>query len=112
MKRQYQDYLQDILDAAEDVRRFMGDMSEEEFSRDRKTQFAVIRAIEVIGEAAKNIPKSVRGKYPSCPWKEMAGMRDKLIHQYFGVDVRVLWKTAKEDLPQIKGGMKVIFREK
>lgn len=69
---------------------------------DKKTVFAVTRAIEIIGEATKNIPDLLRKKYPQVPWKDMAGMRDKLIHEYFGIDVDVLWKTVTQDIPQLK----------
>ena len=64
---------------------FVRDMSYEEFVKDTKTVYAVIRAIEIIGEAVKNIPEDVRNKYPEIPWRAMAGMRDKVIHAYFGV---------------------------
>jgi len=69
----------------------------------------VIRSIEVIGEAAKHIPKSIRDKYPSIPWRKMAGMRDKLIHEYFGVDIKILWKTIKKDIPPLKPLMQNIL---
>ncbi|MEM3479047.1 MAG: DUF86 domain-containing protein [Candidatus Bathyarchaeia archaeon] len=101
-KRDYRDYLQDILDSIKDIEEFTRNMDFEDFARDKKTINAVIRSIEVIGEAAKHIPKSVRDKYPSIPWKKMAGMRDKLIHEYFGVDVKILWKTIKKDIPPLK----------
>jgi len=77
-------------------------MDFEDFARDRKTINAVIRSIEVIGEAAKHIPKSIRDKYSSIPWRKMAGMRDKLIHEYFGVDIKILWKTIKKDIPPLQ----------
>ncbi|MEM2150252.1 MAG: DUF86 domain-containing protein [Candidatus Bathyarchaeia archaeon] len=69
----------------------------------------MIRSIEVIGEAAKHIPKSIRDKYPSIPWRKMAGMRDKLIHEYFGVDIKILWKTIKKDIPPLKPLMQNIL---
>jgi uncharacterized protein with HEPN domain len=77
-------------------------MSFEDFKRDKKTIYVVVRGIEVMGEAAKKIPKTLKDKYREIPWKKMAGMRDKLIHEYFGVDVEILWKTIKDDIPSIK----------
>lgn len=101
-KRDYRDYLQDILDSIEDIKSFIGNMDFEEFSKDKRTINAVIRSMEIIGEATKNIPQSIRDKYPQVPWKKMAGMRDKMIHEYFGVDIEILWKTVKGDIPSIK----------
>ncbi len=101
-KRVYWDYVKDISDSIEHAEEFVEGYGLEDFKKDRKTLYAVIRAIEIIGEASKKIPKSVRAKYPDIPWKDMAGMRDKLIHEYFGVDVEVLWKTVQQDLPTLK----------
>ncbi len=89
-KRVYSDYVQDILDSIADVEEFVGDLSFEDFKKDKRTLYAVIRGIEIIGEAAKKIPTSIRDMYTDIPWKDMAGMRDKLIHDYFGVDAKVL----------------------
>jgi uncharacterized protein with HEPN domain len=101
-RRDYRDYLQDILDSINDIESFILGMGFEEFKGDRKTINAVVRSIEVIGEASKRIPRSLKAKYKGVPWREMAGMRDKLIHEYFGVDVEILWKTAKDDIPPLK----------
>lgn len=101
-KRDYSDYLQDIMDSINAVEEFVKGMDYEDFKKDRKTIFAIIRGIEVIGEASKNIPRTIRSKYPEIPWEDMAGMRDKLIHEYFGVDIDILWKTIQQDLPQLK----------
>ena len=100
--RDYRDYLQDILDSINDIENFVRGMGFEEFKRDRKTINAVVRSIEVIGEASKKIPRSLKAKYRGVPWREMAGIRDKLIHEYFGVDVDILWKTAKDNIPPLK----------
>jgi len=70
--------------------------------RIKKTINAVIRSVEVIGEATKKIPKSTKEKYPNIPWKKMSGMRDKLIHEYFGIDIEILWKVALDNVPSLK----------
>jgi uncharacterized protein with HEPN domain len=107
----YLDYLEDILDAIQKVRQFIQGMTYEEFTEDTKTAFAVIRALEIIGEAAKQIPQSVRKSYPDVPWRDMAGMRDKLIHGYANVNMLVLWKTAVEDLPNLEPIIRRIVTE-
>ena len=100
--RTHLDYFTDILDAIKKVRQFIQGMTFEEFAEDDKTVFAVIRGLEIIGEATKRIPSSVRDLHLEVPWREMAGMRDKLTHDYFGVNLIVVWKTATEDLPNVE----------
>ncbi len=101
-KRDYGDFVQDILDSINDVGSFIEGMDFEGFIKDKKTIYSVVRAIEIIGEATKNIPFQIRKKYAEVPWKKMAGMRDRLVHEYFGIDLEILWSTAKEDVPQLK----------
>lgn len=102
MRRDYGDYLKDILDAIDETHEFTEGLSFEAFSRDRKTVNAVVRSLEVLGEAAKRIPDVIRGEAPRMPWKYMAGMRDKLIHEYFGVDLSIVWAVIKDELPPLR----------
>lgn len=90
---------------------FVEGMSYEEFVQDEKTVFAVIRAMEIIGEAVKNIPDDVGKSYPEVPWKGMAGMRNKVIHEYFGVDLKVVWETIQERIPEVKPSLEKIMRD-
>ncbi len=102
MIRDFSLFIKDILEAINDIETFIGDMDFEAFSADRKTRAAVIHEIEIIGEAAKNIPKPVQVKYKELPWQDMAKMRDKISHFYFGVKYEIVWKVVKERLPEIK----------
>lgn len=110
-QRTYLDHIQDIHDAISRVAEFIAGQDYGQFEKDAKTTYAVVRALEILGEAAKAIPDPVRRRYPSVPWRQMVGMRDKLIHQYFGVNLEVVWKTATEDLPDLVPLITQILRE-
>jgi len=110
-KREYIDYLQDMLEASAKALQFVRDIDFQAFSKNEEKVFAVIRALEIIGEAAKNIPKSIRGRYQEIPWEDIVGMRNKVIHGYFGVDIEVIWKTVHEDLPLLQAALARIFED-
>lgn len=95
-------FIEHILDSIKNIETFMKNISKEYFFKNREKQSAVIRQIEVIGEAVKNIPDSFRGEYPNIPWIKIAGMRDKLMHHYFGVNLNTVWKVIKENIPDLK----------
>jgi uncharacterized protein with HEPN domain len=109
--RDIRDYLKDILDATTDIENFVANMTYEEFIKDRKTLNAVVRSIEIIGEASKQLPDSLKAKYPELPWKEITGMRNKLIHAYFGMDTETIWETIKHNIPALKQTIKKIEKD-
>jgi uncharacterized protein with HEPN domain len=108
-KRIFLDYLEDIVDATEKIEQFISGMTYDQFAKDSKTAYAVIRALEMIGEASKQIPLSLKESHPEVAWKEVAGIRDKLIHDYFGVNLEVVWKTAVEDVPYLSSHIRRIL---
>jgi uncharacterized protein with HEPN domain len=110
-KRTYIDYLRDIVDYASKAERFVQGIDFERFQSSEEKWFAAVRALEVIGEAAKNIPKDIKEKHSEIPWKEIAGMRDKVVHGYFGVDLEVVWRTIHEDLPPLRAAIVRVLSE-
>lgn len=111
MNRDYKLFVKDILDCINKIEEFVKGISYEDFVKDDKTSSAVVRKLEVIGEASKNVPKEIRQRYKELPWSDMAGMRDKIIHFYFGIDYEIVWKVIKERLPQIRPSIKKIVDE-
>lgn len=95
-------YLEDVLTSISRIEEYTKELSFESFKNDQKTIDAVVRNLEVIGEAAKKIPEDFVEKYCELPWREMVRMRNKVIHEYFGIDITILWQTIKEDLPGLK----------
>ncbi|MFQ5711255.1 MAG: DUF86 domain-containing protein [Candidatus Geothermarchaeales archaeon] len=101
-RRNIEIYLEDILEASEKIGVYTKDMDFEEFVQDEKTKDAVLRNLEVIGEAAKNLPDDFKDAHREVKWKAIAGMRDKLIHEYFGVSTEIVWETVNSDVPKLK----------
>ncbi len=111
MKRDYKLFIKDILTSINKIENFISYNSFDEFMRDEKTKSAVVREIEVIGEATKNIPESIRKRYKDLSWIDMAKMRDKIIHFYFGVDYEIVWEVVKKRLPEIKSLIEKILED-
>jgi uncharacterized protein with HEPN domain len=102
MSNEFLDFVEDIFDAMDNAEMFLHDISYDQFKDDLRTSFAVVRALEIIGEATKRLPTGIREEYPDVPWRNMAGMRDRIIHGYDTVDLHIVWDVVKVDIPQIK----------
>ncbi len=109
MRRKSSLYIKDILEAMEKIEEFTQGMSFEDFARDDKTSSAVVRKLEIIGEAVKRLPGEVRNRFSEIPWGSMAKTRDKIIHFYHGVDYEIIWKIIREDLPLLKSPFEKIY---
>jgi len=109
MKRKSSLYIKDILEAMKKIEEFTQGMSFEDFIRDDKTSSAVVRKLEIIGEAVKQLPEEVRSRFSEIPWGSMAKTRDKIIHFYHGVDYEIIWKIIEEDLPPLKPSFEKIY---
>ena len=102
MKRDVGLFIEDVKDSINNIEKFSKGLTKDKFSKDILRQSAIIRQLEIIGEAVKNIPYSFREKYPKIPWKDIAGFRDILSHAYFGVNLDRVWNIIKNDLPKLK----------
>ena len=111
MPRDYKVYLEDILEAIGKVREYTSGMSQATFFDDSKTVDAVVRNLEIIGEAVKNIPEEIRSQYPDVEWKKIGGLRDILIHEYFGIDVEIIWDILQVKLPILENQVKKILTD-
>jgi len=102
MPRDYRAYFRDILEAIRKIKRYTENINFEEFADNELIQDGVVRNLEIIGEAVKNIPEDVKRDNPDVEWRKIAGLRDILIHAYFGVDVEVVWDIVKNKVPKLK----------
>ena len=109
MKRNIKLYLQDIWESTLAIEEYTQNLAEDEFYSNRQVQDAIIRRLEIIGEAVKNVDDDFRNKYPQIPWKKIAGMRDIIAHEYFGVKLERVWDVVRKDLPHIKQHMLLIM---
>lgn len=107
--RNHKLFIQDILNAMEAIEKFVKGMDFKEFLKDDKTISAVIRKFEIVGEATKNITDFIKDKYPEIPWKDMAGMSDRLIHGYFGIDFKIVWDTITKEIPGVKSKLQQVL---
>lgn len=111
MPRDYKVYVDDIIQAIEKIKRFTAGLDRETFSQDEKTFDAVVRNLEVIGEAVKKLPEEVRNRYPSVEWKKIAGLRDILVHEYFGIDIEIVWDILQKKLAPLEIQMRQILMD-
>jgi len=111
-KRRDIDFIGDIQEAMELSVLYTKGLTFRKFLEDRKTQDAVVRNLEVMGEATKNLSSSFKAKYPDVPWKTLAGLRDKLIHFYFGIDYKIVWSVVKKELPKLRKQINEILKQK
>jgi len=105
------DFLRDIREAVRRIKMYTDTMTCDSFLADIKTQDAVVRNLEIIGEATKSLTTGLRGKYPDVPWKGMAGVRDRLIHHYFGVNLDVVWDIITVELPALESQIEAILQQ-
>ena len=111
VKRDIRDYLNDILTHIDLAEEFIEETTFGEFQNDDKTILALTRALEIIGEATKQIPLASREQYPHISWKNIIGMRDRIAHVYFGIDLNIVWRTTQEDLPELRPVIQAILEE-
>jgi len=111
MKRDILLFIEDILESINDIEEFSKDLTQNKFFSNKEKQNAIVRSLEIIGEAAKNVPEDFRIKYPNIEWQKVSGLRDVLIHAYFVTDLLRVWKVVKEDLPKLKKEIRKILKK-
>jgi uncharacterized protein with HEPN domain len=110
-KRTHVDYLLDILDNAEKAQRFIERVTQEDFEANDEKVYAVVHALQTVGEAARHVPKSLRQRYAAIDWDDVVGMRDIVIHEYFGVDLDIIWRTVQKDLVPLESVVKKMLSD-
>ena len=108
-KRKPDVYLQDIIQSIQQIEKYLDEVTEDEFYQNTEKQDAVLRRLEIIGEAVKHLPHEIRDNYPDIPWRQIAGMRDIIIHEYFGITLEMVWIVATEDILDLKAKVKEII---
>lgn len=111
MKRDYRDYINDILEECNYLIKRSKNLTFSEFEENEDLRRAFIRSLEIIGESTKKLPVELKKKYNNIPWKEISGMRDKLIHDYFGVDYEIIWNTIIKEIPLLKIEIEKILKD-
>jgi uncharacterized protein with HEPN domain len=111
MSNEFLDYVEDIVDAMDKAEILLRGVTYDQFESDFRINFAVVRALEIVGEATKRLPMTLRDQYPNIPWKQMAGMRDRIIHGYDTVDLEIVWDVVKQDIPEIKPQIQQVLRD-
>ncbi|MBU1121441.1 MAG: DUF86 domain-containing protein [Candidatus Omnitrophica bacterium] len=111
MKRNYKLFIEDILAAMNKIAEYVKSLSCEDFAKNEMAQDAVIRKIEIIGEAAGNVPEDIKVKYQNIPWKKMVGLRNITIHEYFGVDLDIVWEIVTKNIPETKEDIQKVLED-
>ncbi len=109
-RRNHKLLVEDIVDAMDKIERYIKDLTYETFVKNDMAMDAVVRNLEIIGEASKNLPEDVRAKYPDIPWKRMIGLRNIAVHEYFGVDLSIIWEIITKNLPETKPNIEVMLQ--
>ncbi len=108
-KREWKLFAEDIVESTELIEQYIEDLEFSDFSKDRKTIDAVVRNFEIIGEASKYIPDHIKGKYTDVDWIGIVGLRNRIVHEYFGISIEIVWNIVKQELPKLKKQMKQIL---